>query len=89
MRQYVHQRVYLESQTRFALRVFVRGILENPEAQKKAQEEIDAVVRPGHLPDFADEADLPWVTACVKETLRWWPILPLGGSIGAFSVVLT
>ncbi|KAJ7352357.1 cytochrome P450 [Mycena albidolilacea] len=64
--------------TRFALRVFVRGILENPEAQKKAQEEIDAVVRPGHLPDFADEADLPWVTACVKETLRWWPILPLG-----------
>ncbi|KAJ7880994.1 cytochrome P450 [Mycena olivaceomarginata] len=64
--------------TRFALRVFVRGILENPEAQKKAQEEIDAVMRPGHLPNFADEADLPWVTACVKETLRWWPILPLG-----------
>lgn len=64
--------------TRLALRVFVRGILENPEAQKKAQQEIDAVVKPGHLPGFEDEQDLPWVSACVKETLRWWPILPLG-----------
>ncbi|KAJ7039665.1 cytochrome P450 [Mycena alexandri] len=64
--------------SRFALRVFIRGILENPEAQAKAQQEIDAVVAPGHLPDFADEADLPWVSACLKETLRWWPITPLG-----------
>ncbi|KAJ6570092.1 cytochrome P450 [Mycena vulgaris] len=57
--------------SRLALRVFVRGILENPEAQKKAQQEIDSVVR-------SDEVDLPYVSACVKETLRWWPITPLG-----------
>lgn len=65
--------------TRLALLVFVRGILENPKAQKKAQQEIDSAVRPGHLPSFEDEERLPWVCVCVKETLRWWPILPLGG----------
>ncbi|KAJ7454676.1 cytochrome P450 [Mycena latifolia] len=60
-----------------SLRVFVLAMLQNPEAQKKAQHEIDSVVQHGHLPDFADEADLPYVSACVKETLRWWPVAPL------------
>ncbi|KAK7032791.1 cytochrome P450 [Favolaschia claudopus] len=67
--------------TRLALRVFVRGILENRAAQRNAQQQIDKVLgcKPGHrLPTFEDEPDLPWVTACVKETLRWWPVLPLG-----------
>ncbi|KAJ7454671.1 cytochrome P450 [Mycena latifolia] len=61
-----------------SLLVFLRAMLENPEAQKKAQEEIDSVLSLGQLPDFADEKALPYVTALVKETLRWWPVTPIG-----------
>lgn len=42
-----------------------------PEAQKRAQEEIDAVLgQERRLPDFSDEASLPYVGALVKEVLR-------------------
>ncbi|KAJ6570091.1 cytochrome P450 [Mycena vulgaris] len=57
---------------------FVRAMLENPDAQRKAQKEIDSVVSPGQLPDFTDEAALPYVTAVLKEILRWWTIAPIG-----------
>ncbi|KAJ7760722.1 cytochrome P450 [Mycena maculata] len=58
--------------------VFFRAMLENPDVQKQAQKEIDSVVSSGHLPDFADEKSLPYVTAVVKETMRWWPVTPIG-----------
>ena len=48
-----------------------------PEAQRKAQEELDRVLQ-GRLPQLGDEADLPYTTAIVKEILRWQPITPLG-----------
>jgi len=60
-----------------ALGTFILAMLCNPEAQKKAQAEIDSVVRQGHLPDFDDEASLPYVSATVKEVLRWRPVTPL------------
>lgn len=41
-----------------------------PEAQKKAQKEIDKVVGPNRLPDWTDAANLPYARSCVKETLR-------------------
>ncbi|KAF2850847.1 cytochrome P450 [Plenodomus tracheiphilus IPT5] len=50
----------------------------NPEAQKRAQEEIDRVVGPSRLPEFSDEKDLPYVRAMVKETLRWRPVNKFG-----------
>ncbi|KAF8064878.1 cytochrome P450 [Lyophyllum atratum] len=56
----------------------ILGFLTNPEALKKAQREVDDVVRPGHLPSFDDEASLPYITALVKESLRWRDIAPLG-----------
>ena len=49
-----------------------------PEAQQKAQEEIDRVVAPGRLLDFSDEENLPYVTALVKEALRWNNVAPMG-----------
>ncbi|KAJ7281442.1 cytochrome P450 [Mycena rebaudengoi] len=55
---------------------FIFAMLSNPDAQKKAQEEIDSVVRPGHLPDFSDQESLPYVCALVKEILRWIPVTP-------------
>ncbi|KAJ7211176.1 cytochrome P450 [Mycena pura] len=46
-----------------ALGTFVLAMLANPEAQRKAQDEIDSVIGPGNLPDFADEPSLPYVAA--------------------------
>ena len=49
-----------------------------PEAQKKAQAEIDAVVGPSRLPDFHDRPSLPYINAVVKESSRWNLVLPSG-----------
>uniref|UniRef100_A0A0W0FVK6 Cytochrome p450 n=1 Tax=Moniliophthora roreri TaxID=221103 RepID=A0A0W0FVK6_MONRR len=65
-------------QTVSLLETFFLAMLANPEAQKKAQEEIDRVVKTGHLPDFLDQESLPFVTAILKETFRWQKILPNG-----------
>ncbi|RDX45836.1 cytochrome P450 [Lentinus brumalis] len=49
----------------------------NPDILKKAQAELDTVVGPSRLPDWNDRASLPYVTAIVKESLRWQNVLPL------------
>jgi Cytochrome P450 len=49
-----------------------------PEAQKKAQAEIDAVIGPNRLPEFHDRPSLPYINAVVKETSRWNLAAPLG-----------
>lgn len=56
----------------------ILALLEHPEVLKKAHEEIDRVLKPGHLPDFDDEPSLPYVTAVVKESMRWSVTAPLG-----------
>ncbi|KAG1788381.1 cytochrome P450 [Suillus variegatus] len=42
-----------------------------PDVQKKAQDEIDAVVGSDRLPSFADRDSLPYIEALVKEIQRW------------------
>ncbi|KZT28780.1 cytochrome P450 [Neolentinus lepideus HHB14362 ss-1] len=49
-----------------------------PEAQKKAQAEIDAVIGNDRLPSLSDRDQLPYVGALVKEVFRWHPVAPLG-----------
>ncbi|KAI0316363.1 cytochrome P450 [Amylostereum chailletii] len=49
-----------------------------PEAQKKAQAEIDAVIGHDRLPCMADRPNLPYVEALVSEVLRWGPVGPMG-----------
>ncbi|KAG0702321.1 cytochrome P450 [Suillus ampliporus] len=49
-----------------------------PDAQKKAQAEIDAVVGPDRLPSFADRDSLPYTEALAKEILRWNAVVPTG-----------
>jgi cytochrome P450 len=51
-----------------------------PDAQKKAQEEIDKVIGPDRLPNFEDRHSLPFVEAFYREVLRWHPLIPLGMS---------
>ncbi|KAF9247139.1 cytochrome P450 [Melanogaster broomeanus] len=49
-----------------------------PDALKKAQAEIDAVIGSDRLPTFADRDSLPYVEALAKEVLRWHSVTPLG-----------
>ena len=49
-----------------------------PEAQKKAQAEIDAAIGPDRLPTFSDREHLPFVDAIIKEVARWHVVAPLG-----------
>ncbi|KAH9889257.1 cytochrome P450 [Cubamyces lactineus] len=58
--------------------VFLLAITLHPEVQLRAQEEIDRVVGSHRLPDFADRERLPYVTAVMKEVLRWHPPAPTG-----------
>ncbi|KAK1961023.1 cytochrome P450 [Colletotrichum sublineola] len=57
---------------------FVLAMMLFPEVQKKAQEEIDTIVGSDRLPQSEDRERLPYVNALVKETLRWFPVAPLG-----------
>ena len=49
----------------------------SPEAQRKAQKELDEVVGPTRLPDFEDRPNLPYINALCKEVMRWHPVIPL------------
>jgi cytochrome P450 len=49
-----------------------------PDVQKRAQEEIEAVLGTDQLPTFEDRPLLPYVEAVLRETLRWHPVFPLG-----------
>ena len=46
-------------------------MMQNPEVQRKAQEEIDRVVGRGRLPDLSDRDSLPYLQCVMYETLRW------------------
>ncbi|KAH9943945.1 cytochrome P450 [Amylocystis lapponica] len=61
-----------------AFTTFFLAMTLNPECQKRAQAEIDRVTGGRRLPTFDDQADLPYVSALVKEVLRWSPPVPLG-----------
>lgn len=57
---------------------FMLAMVHFPEVQRKAQAEIDAVVGRDRLPTFADRDNLPYIVACVRESLRWKTAAPLG-----------
>ncbi|EKM51548.1 uncharacterized protein PHACADRAFT_176971 [Phanerochaete carnosa HHB-10118-sp] len=56
---------------------FVLAMLMHPEVQKTAQEVLDGTIGRSRLPEIEDRDALPFITAMVKECLRWRPPLPL------------
>ncbi|QRV93292.1 cytochrome P450 family protein [Ceratobasidium sp. AG-Ba] len=56
---------------------FVLAMLLHPEVQKKAQAELDTVLR-RRLPELSDRPKLPYMNAVMKETMRWRPVVPMG-----------
>ncbi|KAJ1304006.1 hypothetical protein OPQ81_008414 [Rhizoctonia solani] len=72
--------IFLKNKTATALVNFVAAMIINPEAQAKAQAEIDRVLGYGaRLPTASDEARLPYVRNLILEVLRWQPVGPTGG----------
>jgi cytochrome P450 len=61
-----------------ALGTFILAMLAYPEVQKKAQAEIDSLTGGRYLPSFEDEVSLPYISALVKEVMRWESVAPLG-----------
>ncbi|KAI1322617.1 cytochrome P450 [Xylariaceae sp. FL0255] len=59
------------------LTAFIQAMILFPEVQRRAREEIDRVCGE-KLPTVKDAYLLPYVRACVKETLRWMPTALLG-----------
>nr|VWO97107.1 N/A [Ganoderma boninense] len=58
------------------LQAFFLAMSLYPDVQKKAQAQLDAVVGTERLPDHKDKDALPYITAIVKEALRWHVVLP-------------
>ncbi|EIW84449.1 PAH-inducible cytochrome P450 monooxygenase PC-PAH 6 [Coniophora puteana RWD-64-598 SS2] len=60
------------------LMIFILAMVLYPEVQKRAQSEIDSMVGIGRLPNFDDWSTLPYVEAVFRETMRWYPVVPIG-----------
>lgn len=56
----------------------ILALLNHPEVLRKAHNELDRVLKKGALPDFEDMENLPYITAIVKESMRWRDAAPLG-----------
>ncbi|KAJ2928727.1 hypothetical protein H1R20_g8376, partial [Candolleomyces eurysporus] len=59
-----------------SISTFFLAMLIRPEVQMKAQAELDQVVGPHRLPTLDDRHNLPYITAIVKEVMRWQPPCP-------------
>ena len=46
----------------------------HPEIQRRAQAEVDSVTGGNRLPIPDDEKSMPFVTAMIKDILRWAPV---------------
>ncbi|KAL5320098.1 hypothetical protein ACEPPN_013160 [Leptodophora sp. 'Broadleaf-Isolate-01'] len=57
---------------------FIHAMMMFPEVQRTAQEILDRVVGSDRLPTLDDAADIQYIRACVKETIRWMPTVILG-----------
>ncbi|KAI9457950.1 cytochrome P450 [Lactarius psammicola] len=54
------------------------AMIAYPEVQRQAHAELDEVVGSARPPTFADLSSLPYISATIKETLRWSLTIPLG-----------
>ena len=66
--------------TSSGIKSFFLAATLHPEVVRLAQQQLDEVLGGERLPDFSDMPRLPYISALVKEVLRWRPPTPLGAS---------
>lgn len=64
---------------------FLCAMLIFPEVQVRAQAELDRVVGADRMPLPDDEPNLQYVRGCIKESLRWKPVVIMGAMPHALS----
>ncbi|KAG1723718.1 cytochrome P450 [Suillus paluster] len=64
--------------TTSALRTFLLAMLLYPDVQARARAEINQVVGHDKMPCLDDRPSLPYLSAILREVLRWYPPAPLG-----------
>jgi len=74
--QVLHSLVHMKTSS--AIQSFFLAATLYPEIVRLAQRELDEVLGGERLPDFSDMPRLPYISAIVKEVLRWRPPTPLG-----------
>ena len=57
---------------------FMLAMIACPDKQRKCQEELERVVGRSRMPALEDQASLPYISATVREVLRWRPVAPFG-----------
>lgn len=60
-----------------AILACILALIHDVESQKRARGEIDGLYDEDTLPKWADEQEMPFVRAVIKEVLRWRPPLPM------------
>lgn len=61
-----------------AISTFFLTLVAHPHVLAKAQAELDRVVGKSRLPEFADQPDLVYCEAVVRETMRWRAVVAGG-----------
>ncbi|KAF9445128.1 cytochrome P450 [Macrolepiota fuliginosa MF-IS2] len=64
--------------TASTMQSFLLFMISHPAVVKKIRDEIDSVVGSDRMPTFTDEFKLPYLVACIKETLRRRPATIMG-----------
>ena len=67
---------HVHSQMTASAQSFLLAMAMYPEAQKRAQAELDACIGRDRLPNFKDLENLVYIRAVLLETLRWMPTAP-------------
>ena len=73
---FIHSFIHLH-QTASSIQNFFLAMVLNPEIQKKAQKQLDAVIGKDRIPNFDDLPSLPYLEAVMMEVLRFHPVVPL------------
>jgi cytochrome P450 len=60
------------------LKSFFLAMALYPDVLRKAQEELDRVIGSERLPELSDMDELPYISALMKELLRWACPVPFG-----------
>lgn len=59
------------------MQAFLLAMAKYPAVLRRAQQELDRVVGSDRLPDFGDQAALPYLSALLRELKRWHVVTPI------------